>query len=75
MRHGLWLISLGVSMFASAVQAAPYMVVGNDEKLVWDDQGKPVLSPAGRDSVLIVDLADPEMPNIIANLPIKNSIV
>ncbi|WP_210252255.1 hypothetical protein, partial [Microvirga tunisiensis] len=25
MRHGLWLISLGVSMFASAVQAAPYM--------------------------------------------------
>lgn len=75
MRQGLWLISLGVSMFASVVHAAPYMVVGNDEKLVWDDQGKPVLSPSGRDSVLIIDLADPEMPKISANLPIKNSIV
>ncbi|WP_262269847.1 hypothetical protein [Microvirga yunnanensis] len=57
MRQSLWLLSLGVSMFASVVQAAPYMIVGNDEKLVWDDQGKPVLSPAGRDSVLIIDLA------------------
>ncbi len=75
MRQGLWLLSLGFSIFASAVQAAPYMVVGNDEKLVWDDQGKPVLSPSGRDSVLIIDLADPEMPKISANLPLKNSIV
>jgi DNA-binding beta-propeller fold protein YncE len=75
MRQSLWLLSLGVSMFASAVQAAPYMIVGNDEKIVWDDQGKPVLSPSSRDSVLIIDLADPEMPKISANLPIKNSIV
>ncbi|WP_245435654.1 YncE family protein [Microvirga calopogonii] len=75
MRQSLWLLSLGVSMFSSAVQAAPYMIVGNDEKLVWDDQGKPVLSPAGRDSILIIDLADPEMPKISASLPIKNSIV
>ncbi|WP_262299433.1 YncE family protein [Microvirga sesbaniae] len=75
MRQSLWLLSLGVSMFASVVQAAPYMIVGNDEKLVWDDQGKPVLSPSGRDSILIIDLADPEMPKISASLPIKNSIV
>ena len=75
MRQSLWLLSLGVSMFASVVQAAPYMIVGNDEKLVWDEQGKPVLSPSGRDSILIIDLADPEMPKISANLPIKNSIV
>jgi hypothetical protein len=43
-----------------------WMIVGNDEKLVWDDDGKPVLSPAGKDSVLIVDLADPENPKITA---------
>ena len=42
-----------------AARAAPFMIVGNDEKLLWDEQGKPVLSPPGRDSVLIVDLADP----------------
>jgi DNA-binding beta-propeller fold protein YncE len=64
---------LACSMQAS--RAVPLMIVGNDEKLLWDDQGKPVLSPVGKDSVLIVDLADPLNPKIIANLPLKNSIV
>jgi hypothetical protein len=40
-------------------QSAPFMHVGNDEKLLWDDQFKPLLSPPGRDSVPIVDLAGP----------------
>jgi DNA-binding beta-propeller fold protein YncE len=51
------------------------MIVGNDEKIVWDDAGKPVLSLPGKDSVLIVDLADPLNPKIVANLPLKNSVV
>jgi DNA-binding beta-propeller fold protein YncE len=55
--------------------AKPFMIVGNDEKVWWDDDGKVVLSPSGKDSVLIVDLADPESPKIIATLPLKNSIV
>jgi len=57
------------------VEAAPFLIVGNDEKLLWDDQGKPIISPAGKDSVVILDLADPESPKIVANLPLKNSIV
>jgi len=52
------------------VQAAPLMIVGNDEKLLWDDNGKPILSPPGKDSVLIVDLANPLEPKIVANLPL-----
>src|SRR6266511_6228306 len=67
-------VFLGVASFSLA-HAAPFMVVGNDEKVLWDDDGKPVLSPAGKDSVLIVDLADPESPKIVATLPLKNSIV
>ncbi len=55
--------------------ARPFMIVGNDEKVWWDDDGKTVLSPPGKDSVLIVDLANPEDPKIVANLPLKNSIV
>jgi DNA-binding beta-propeller fold protein YncE len=51
------------------------MIVGNDEKILWDDNGKPVLSPPGRDAVLIVDLADPLDPKIVASLPLKNSVV
>jgi DNA-binding beta-propeller fold protein YncE len=59
----------------SVARSAPLMIVGNDEKLLWDDQSKPVLSLPGKDSVLIVDLADPLAPKIIANLPLKNSVV
>jgi DNA-binding beta-propeller fold protein YncE len=59
----------------SCVQAAPFLIVGNDEKLLWDDQGKPIVSPAGKDTVVILDLADPESPKIVANLPLKNSVV
>ena len=60
---------------AGPAKAGPYMIVGNDEKILWDDDGKPVLSPPGKDSVLIVDLANPEEPKIVANLPLKNSVV
>jgi DNA-binding beta-propeller fold protein YncE len=34
-----------------------------------------VLAPPGKDQVLIVDLADPESPKIVASLPLKNSVV
>src|SRR5918997_464282 len=76
MRFGLALAAFAAAFaVTSATDAAPYLIFGNDEKLVWDDEGKAVLSPAGRDNVLIVDLAEPEAPKIIANLPLKNSIV
>ena len=66
---------LGVALGVTAARAAPFMIVGNDQKLIWDADGKPVLSPPGKDSVLIVDLADPLDPRIVANLPLKNSVV
>ena len=58
-----------------AARAAPFMIVGDDEKILWDDNGKPVLSPPGKDAVLILDLADPLNPKIVGNLPLKNSVV
>lgn len=57
------------------VHAKPFMIVGCDEKLLWDDDGKVILSAPGKDSVLIVDLANPEDPKIVASLPLKNSII
>jgi WD40 repeat protein len=65
----------GVGLGMTAAQAAPFMIVGNDEKVVFDSDGKAVLSPPGKDSVLIVDLANPLDPKIVANLPLKNSVV
>jgi DNA-binding beta-propeller fold protein YncE len=60
---------------ASTARAAPYMIVGNDEKPGADAQGKPIVNPTGKDTVIIVDLAKPEEPKIVATLPLENSIV
>jgi len=59
----------------SVAHAKPFMIVGLDEKLLWDDDGKPVLSLPGKDQVVIVDLADPENPKIAATLQLENSVV
>jgi DNA-binding beta-propeller fold protein YncE len=77
-------ISFGVSLAAAVLlggaslnlaHAKPFMIVGNDEKVWWDDDGKTILSAPGKDTILIVDLADPESPKIVATLPLENSIV
>jgi len=55
--------------------SAQLMIVGNDEKITWDDAGKPVFMAPGKDTVSIVDIGtNPEAPRIIANLPLLNSI-
>jgi DNA-binding beta-propeller fold protein YncE len=59
----------------SAVRAAPFMIVGDDEKVGTDAQGKPMVNPTGNDAILIVDLAKPEDPKIVVSLPLENSIV
>jgi DNA-binding beta-propeller fold protein YncE len=73
-------LSLGAAILLcgtsfNLAHAKPFMIVGLDEKVLWDDDGKTVLSPPGKDSVLIVDLADPENPRIAATLPLENSVV
>jgi DNA-binding beta-propeller fold protein YncE len=65
----------GGSSLCNVAKAKPFMIVGLDEKVLWDDDGKPILAADGKDQVLIVDLADPESPKIVASLPLKNSVV
>ena len=64
-----------LSGLTSSVRAAPFMIVGDDEKPGTDAQGKPVVNPTGNDAILIVDLAKPEEPKIVVSLPLENSIV
>src|ERR1700689_526592 len=78
-RHYLGL-SLGAAVLLGSASfnlahAAPFMIVGIDEKVTWDDEGKTILAAPGKDSVLIVDLANPEDPKIVATLPLENSVV
>jgi DNA-binding beta-propeller fold protein YncE len=64
-----------LAAIAGPAGAAPYMIVGNDEKPGTDAQGKPVVNPTGNDTVVIFDLANPEDPKAIATLKLENSIV
>jgi len=54
--------------------SAQFMIIGNDEKVMWDDAGKLVVMAPGKDTVSIVDISTPESPRIVANLPLMNSI-
>ena len=67
-----------LALFATAAMpasAAPYMIVGNDEKPGTDAQGKSIVNPSGNDTVVIFDLANPEEPTIASTLKLENSIV
>jgi len=59
----------------NAAHAAPFMIVGDDAKVAFGSDGKTTVSPAGNDAVLIVDVANPLEPKIVATLPLKNSVV
>jgi DNA-binding beta-propeller fold protein YncE len=51
------------------------ILVANDQKVLWDDAGKPIMMAPGKDNVLVVDIGtDPLAPKIVANLPLMNSI-
>ena len=66
--------AVALAFNALVAQAAPFMIVGDDEKVSFTD-GKTIVSPPGKDSVLVVDVANPLDPKIVANLPLKNSVV
>jgi DNA-binding beta-propeller fold protein YncE len=69
------LLAIALAALVSAtLHAEPLMIVGLDEKVGFDD-GRPILSLPGKDQVLVVDLANPEEPKIVASLPLKNSII
>ena len=66
---------LGVCSWALASPSfAQLIVVGIDNKVYWDGDGKLVLSPPGKDAVVVLDIADRLNPRIVASLPLMNSV-
>ena len=72
---------LGACVLAACADLPPsagkreLMIVGNDEKQSWDDAGKVILGPMGRDTLSIVDIgSDPLAPRIVASLQLDNTI-
>ena len=69
------LVLAGCANMSSAPGKRELILVANDEKQNWDDAGRVVLSPHGKDSVSIVDIGtDPLAPKIVVNLPLDNTI-
>lgn len=75
LKHGAAAASLLTALAFGSAHAAPFMIVGDDAKVGMNPQGQPMINPTGHDEVLIVDLAKPEAPRIVARLPLENSIV
>src|SRR4029077_12253875 len=59
---------------ASTSAPAQTLIVGNDEKPGWDENGKPITREPGHDTMSVIDISKPEAPRITATIPLINSI-
>ena len=53
---------------------AQHIVVGIDNKVSWDADGKMMTSPPDKDAVVILDIKNREKPRLVASLPLVNSV-
>ena len=53
---------------------AQILVVGNDEKVGWDENGKTIYREPGKDTLSIIDISKPDAPQITATIPLMNSV-
>ena len=73
-QRGAVLAALCAAASAPAARAQ-LLIVGNDEKITIDADGKQVRHPPGKDTVSILDIRDRAKPKIVANLPMMNSLI
>jgi len=64
----------GLLLMAGAARAQ-LLITGNDEKVWFDETGKTVNQPPGKDTVSIIDIREPTKPRILASLPLMNTII
>jgi YVTN family beta-propeller protein len=53
---------------------ADLMIVGNDQKVVFDAEGNRSFVAPGKDTITVVDITNREAPKIVANFTLMNSI-
>jgi DNA-binding beta-propeller fold protein YncE len=69
------MLALALSQVAPATVYGQVIVVGNDEKVIFDDRGQPVFLAPGKDNVTFLDMSNREMPVVIGTLPLPNSLI
>ncbi|HXJ79939.1 MAG TPA: hypothetical protein VMS64_14800 [Candidatus Methylomirabilis sp.] len=80
-RHGGIIVFAGVVLIGASALAlwpsaarADLMIIGNDDKVVFDAEGNRKFAAPGKDTVSIVDITNREAPKILVSLPLMNSI-
>ncbi len=65
----------GLAAGLSSHASAQILIVGNDEKQGWDENGKPILREPGKDTLSVIDVSKPDTPRITSSIPLMNSVV
>jgi DNA-binding beta-propeller fold protein YncE len=74
-RHLSIAVLVGAAFLALPMTGgAQILVSGNDEKVLWDDAGKTVYLPPGKDTISFIDIGDRENPKILTSIALENSI-
>src|SRR4051812_46557617 len=60
---------------AAGPAAAQIFIVGNDEKVAFDENNKTIPREPGHDTLSVVDISKPEAPVVAATIPLANTIV
>lgn len=71
LRAAAFAAAMGVAFSAQA----QIIIVGNDEKATFDEAGKLIPGPPGKDTVSIIDISNRTAPRIVATLPMINSVI
>src|SRR5882762_4992643 len=64
----------GLIGWATNPAVGQILIVGNDEKPGWDEGGKPITREPGHDTVSVIDISKPDMPQVISTISLTNSI-
>jgi DNA-binding beta-propeller fold protein YncE len=79
-RHQTIVLAGWIFVFTIALAAWPrpaladLMIIGNDEKVVFDAEGNRSFVAPGKDTISVVDITDREAPKILISFPLMNSI-
>ena len=65
----------GGLLLMAGVARGQLLITGNDEKVWFDETGKTVNQPPGKDTVSIIDIREPTKPRILASLPLMNTLI
>jgi hypothetical protein len=63
-----------LSLMSANAVSAQFLITGNDEKVSFDENGKRIVHPPGKDTVSIIDISERTKPKIVVNLPLMNTI-